>query len=122
VQDADNDSSGKPHTVWQRIKRFFGGDKLDRERLKRYGLGAVCSYGFVSNVTYGADNANHCRLGTCVTVLPGHLCCISHHMLLVNRAGGGMAVAWIYFVKQRGLSPLMPGQWKAFLAYYAGEN
>jgi hypothetical protein len=31
-----------------------------------------------------------------------------------------MAVAWIYFVKQKGLSPLMPGQWKAFLAYYAG--
>jgi hypothetical protein len=32
-----------------------------------------------------------------------------------------MALAWIYFVKQRGLSPLMPGQWKAFLAYYAGR-
>ena len=31
-----------------------------------------------------------------------------------------MAVAWICFVKQKGLSPLMPGQWKAFLAYYAG--
>jgi hypothetical protein len=72
--------------AWQRIKRFFGGDKLDRERLKQLGLGAVCSYGFVSNVTYG----------------------------------GGMAVAWIYFVKHKGLSPLMPGQWKAFLAYYAG--
>lgn len=32
-----------------------------------------------------------------------------------------MAVAWIAFVKQKGLSPLMPGQWKAFLAFYAGE-
>ena len=32
-----------------------------------------------------------------------------------------MAVAWIAFVKQKGLSPLMPGQWKAYLAFYAGE-
>eukprot|EP00208_Stichococcus_sp_RCC1054_P002796 CAMPEP_0206139412 /NCGR_PEP_ID=MMETSP1473-20131121/5911_1 /ASSEMBLY_ACC=CAM_ASM_001109 /TAXON_ID=1461547 /ORGANISM="Stichococcus sp, Strain RCC1054" /LENGTH=212 /DNA_ID=CAMNT_0053533197 /DNA_START=203 /DNA_END=842 /DNA_ORIENTATION=+ len=71
---------------WAKLKRFFGGDKLDRERLKALGVGAVLSYGVVSNVTYG----------------------------------GGMAVAWIAFVKQRGLSPLMPGQWKAFLAFYAG--
>ena len=40
--------------------------------------------------------------------------------LRLRFTGGGMAVAWIYFVKQKGLSPLMPGQWKAFLAYYAG--
>lgn len=69
-----------------RLKRFFGGDKMDRERLKALGVGAVLSYGFVSNVTYG----------------------------------GGMAVSWIAFLKQKGLSPLMPGQWKAFLAFYAG--
>ncbi len=31
-----------------------------------------------------------------------------------------MAVAWIGFVRQFGKSPLMPGQWKAFLAFYAG--
>lgn len=29
-------------------------------------------------------------------------------------------VAWITFVKQKGLSPLQPGQWPAFLAFYAG--
>lgn len=34
--------------------------------------------------------------------------------------GGGLAVSWIAFVKQTGLSPLMPGQWKNFLAFYAG--
>lgn len=34
--------------------------------------------------------------------------------------GGGLAVSWIAFVKQTGLSPLMPGQWKKFLAFYAG--
>ena len=50
------------------------------------GLGAVASYGTVSNITYG----------------------------------GGLAVSWIAFVKQTGLSPLMPGQWKNFLAFYAG--
>lgn len=80
--------SGRPLSAWQKVKRFFGGDKLDRQRLAALGLGAVASYGFVSNVTYG----------------------------------GGMAVAWIAFVKQRGLSPLMPGQWKAFLAFYAGAG
>jgi hypothetical protein len=50
------------------------------------GLGAVASYGFVSNATYGT----------------------------------GLAVAWIAFVRQVGRSPLMAGQWKAFLAFYAG--
>ena len=57
VENADNISSSRPPTAWQRIKRFFGGDRLDRERLKQLGLGAVCSYGFVSNVTYGMDGS-----------------------------------------------------------------
>ncbi len=52
------------------------------------GLGAVASYGFVSNLTYGT----------------------------------GLAVAWIAFVRQVGKSPLMAGQWKAFLAFYAGGS
>ena len=30
-------------------------------------------------------------------------------------------VAWIAFVKRRGVSPLGAGQWQAFLAFYAGE-
>ena len=51
------------------------------------GLGAVASYGAISNVTYG----------------------------------GGLAVAWIAFVRQFNKSPLMPGQWKAFVAFYAGD-
>lgn len=51
VDPADND--GQPRTVWQRVKRFFGGDKLDRQQLAALGLGAVASYGAVSNVTYG---------------------------------------------------------------------
>ena len=74
-------------SLWQRIKLFFTGDKLDRKRLAALGLGAVASYGFVSNVTYGT----------------------------------GLAVSWIGFVRQFGKSPFMPGQWKAFLAFYAGE-
>ncbi len=52
------------------------------------GLGAVSSYGAISNVTYG----------------------------------GGLAVAWIAFVRQFHKSPLMAGQWKAFVAFYAGEE
>ncbi|KAK9916626.1 hypothetical protein WJX75_005064 [Coccomyxa subellipsoidea] len=76
----------QPVGVGGRIKRFFLGDKLDKERIKALGLGAVASYGFVSNLTYGT----------------------------------GLAVAWIAFVRQVGKSPLMAGQWKAFLAFYAG--
>ena len=41
----------------RRIKNFFGGDKIDMQRLKALGLGAVASYGFVSNVTYGTGLA-----------------------------------------------------------------
>ena len=52
------------------------------------GLGAVASYGAISNVTYG----------------------------------GGLAIAWIAFVRQFAKSPLMAGQWKAFLAFYAGDS
>ena len=40
-------------SLGQRVKRFFGGDKFDRKRLQALGLGAVASYGFVSNATYG---------------------------------------------------------------------
>lgn len=40
-------------SIMQRIKKFFGGDKMDVQRLKALGLGAVASYGCVSNVTYG---------------------------------------------------------------------
>ena len=36
--------------------------------------------------------------------------------------GTGMAVAWIAFVRNYGKSPLAAGQWKAFLAFYAGEQ
>ena len=51
------------------------------------GLGAVASYGAISNVTYG----------------------------------GGLAVAWVAFTRQFSKGPLMPGQWKAFVAFYAGD-
>lgn len=77
---------GKKLTAWQRVKNFFLADRIDRKRLASLGMGAVASYGFVSNATYGT----------------------------------GMAVSWVAFVRQSGKSPLMPGQWKPFLAFYAG--
>lgn len=43
----------QPRGLWQKVKAFFMGDKLDKQRLAALGLGAVASYGFVSNVTYG---------------------------------------------------------------------
>ena len=39
--------------LWQKVKHFFVGDKLDKERLASLGMGAVASYGVISNVTYG---------------------------------------------------------------------
>ncbi|CAL5227487.1 g10466 [Coccomyxa viridis] len=76
----------QPKGIGGRIKQFFLGDKMDAEKLKALGLGAVSSYGAISNVTYG----------------------------------GGLAVAWIAFVRQFNKSPLEAGQWKAFVAFYAG--
>lgn len=52
--DARQSVSQEPsQSIMQRIKKFFGGDKMDMQRLKALGLGAVASYGCVSNVTYG---------------------------------------------------------------------
>ncbi|KAL0051786.1 hypothetical protein WJX82_002085 [Trebouxia sp. C0006] len=45
------------NTFVQGIRNFFGGDKMDMQRLKALGLGAVASYGCVSNVTYGTGLA-----------------------------------------------------------------
>lgn len=61
MQHAQSLAGDAPHSVsqdpspsiTQRIKKFFGGDKMDMQRLKALGLGAVASYGCVSNVTYG---------------------------------------------------------------------
>lgn len=51
-------SSSSPSSLLAKIKNFFGGgEKLDRERLKALGTGAVASYGFISNVTYGGGMA-----------------------------------------------------------------
>jgi len=45
------------NTFVRGIRNFFGGDKMDMQRLKALGLGAVASYGCVSNVTYGTGLA-----------------------------------------------------------------
>lgn len=85
--DAQHSVSQEPSpSITQRIKKLFGGDKMDMQRLKALGLGAVASYGCVSNVTYGT----------------------------------GLSISWIAFVQQTGKSPLMPNQWKPFLALYGG--
>ena len=93
--------------LWQALRHVVctQGDGLDKARLKQLGallsvrvllmllhvaealagVGAVASYGFISNL-------NYCT---------------------------GLSFSWIAFVSQRHLSPLAPGQWKAFLAFYA---
>jgi len=34
--------------------------------------------------------------------------------------GACLTIAWVTFVKQKGVSPLASGQWAPFLAFYAG--
>ncbi|DBA87717.1 TPA: hypothetical protein ACH3X1_004720 [Trebouxia sp. C0004] len=55
---ASTSSPAKSSTTFvQGIRNFFGGDKMDLQSLKALGLGAVASYGCVSNVTYGTGLA-----------------------------------------------------------------
>lgn len=35
--------------------------------------------------------------------------------------GSALGMAWLAFVKRYGVSPMAPGQWPAFLAFYAGN-
>ena len=56
--DANEGSKKPPVSLASRLKALFGGgEKLDRERLKALGTGAVASYGAVSNITYGGGMA-----------------------------------------------------------------
>lgn len=41
-------------TLWKRFKTVFLGGGLDKAKIKALGIGAVLSYGFISNVSYGA--------------------------------------------------------------------
>lgn len=82
------------------------------------GLGAVASYGFVSNATYGTGTVSltahifkYSTLRKCFNEDDSSSCMLS----------AGMAISWIAFVKRTGKSPLMAGQWKPFLAFFAGE-
>jgi len=55
--DENDKGSSKPSFLSKLKALFGGGEKLDRERLKALGTGAVASYGAVSNVTYGGGMA-----------------------------------------------------------------
>jgi hypothetical protein len=47
------DKAPEKKGILQSIKKFFIGDKLDKERLAALGMGAFASYGTISNLTYG---------------------------------------------------------------------
>lgn len=36
--------------------------------------------------------------------------------------GTCLGMAWLAFVKKYGVAPTAPGQWKVFLAFYAGQR
>ena len=95
-------------SVIQRVKRFFTGDKLDMQRLKALGLGAVASYGCVSNVTYGTGLSISWIAFVRQTGRSLQAGCCEATLLLP------------YSVSTAGKSPLMANQWKPFLALYGG--
>lgn len=46
--------SEEKKTLWKRFKNAFLGGGLDKAKIKALGIGAVLSYGFISNVSYGS--------------------------------------------------------------------
>mmetsp|Transcript_35600 Transcript_35600/g.36306 ORF Transcript_35600/g.36306 Transcript_35600/m.36306 type:complete len:227 (+) Transcript_35600:150-830(+) len=78
-------------SFFNKLKNLLSGKGLSgkgfsADSLKKLGLSALLSYGFVSNFSY-------------VTAV---------------------IISWCIFGKATQLSPLAPGQWKPFLAVYAG--
>lgn len=61
----------KPTGLFGHVKRFFFGDKLDKDRLKQLGMGAVASYGCVSNVTYGGGEQFSSNLHSSSRIIGG---------------------------------------------------
>lgn len=119
TQPTGGSESASKRTFLQRVKAFFLADRIDRKRLAELGLGAVAS-------VRACASLRQCCCRSDIRALAVH--CSAHHEVLllqygfVSNAtyGTGMAVSWVAFVKQYGVSPLMPGQWKAFMAWYAG--
>eukprot|EP01023_Acetabularia_acetabulum_P016140 TRINITY_DN17969_c0_g2_i2.p1 TRINITY_DN17969_c0_g2~~TRINITY_DN17969_c0_g2_i2.p1 ORF type:complete len:220 (-),score=16.13 TRINITY_DN17969_c0_g2_i2:219-878(-) len=52
-KENEKGQSQQSSNVWSRLKNLFGGGKIDMAKLKELGSGALISYGFTSNVTYG---------------------------------------------------------------------
>ena len=83
----------KSSSLLSKLKSIFQSKKnkdpsglTTKEKLRKMGLAALLSYGFVSNMSYAIT----------------------------------LSVSWFTHSKKTGLSPLAPGQWKPFLAVYAG--
>ena len=100
------------NTFVQEIRNFSWGDKMDTQRLKALGLGAVASYGCVSNVTYGTG------------LVISWITFVRQTGKLVLCAGNATAHSHIHTSRClclfAGKSPLMANQWKPFLALYGG--
>ena len=114
-------ASDPPVGLGARMKRFFLGDKLDKEKLKA--LGCDCAGHFqqlYADACFGGPCLGAARPNLTLP-FPCRLGAVASYGAVSNLTyGAGLAVAWIGFVRQMGKSPLMAGQWKAFLAFYAG--
>lgn len=117
--DAQHSVSQEPSpSITQRIKKLFGGDKMDMQRLKALGLGAVASYGCVSNVTYGTGLSISWIAFVQQT---GELLLNVRSIVVVNWGSPAEHCRSQKLVSVAvGKSPLMPNQWKPFLALYGG--
>ena len=101
-------------SVADRLKAFFGGAKLDRNKLAALGTSAL--------LAYGAQCARQCPALALPCVHAAHprrppLSCAGF-VSNVN-AITLVIISWVSFTKSTGLSPLAAGQWKAYLLTYA---
>jgi hypothetical protein len=117
-------SSGRISRWWQSIRSVYtSGTTSDgltfRQRLAKMGLATVLSYGWVSNMSYGVSVSTAWYIFSkrvrMFCAQRNDTCC--SHFYTQNLALLPLHLLRAY---QTGVSPLAPGQWKGFLAVYAG--
>ena len=116
--DLNDGSTSFLKQIRNRLKRKPSDALTTRQRLAKMGLSALLSYGFVSNMSL------------CVTVSlawfsfskkVGLLCPCLYVNISHSSSSFMPMIQFLYkYTHQFGKSPLAPGEWKGFLALYAG--
>lgn len=120
VADDSSPADEAKGTIGSRLKAMFkkkdDADGLTtRERLAKMGLSALLSYGWGESKIV-LILAQPSRFGLHI-----HISYFIDSQTVSNMSYAvTLSLSWYGFSKKTGLSPLAPGQWKPFLAVYAG--